>query len=56
MAALVASRHNLDIKGFYTRLRTPGKPAKLAHTACMRKLLTHLNPIARNFITTPKSS
>ena len=56
MAALVASRHNPDIKAFYTRLRTSGKPAKLAITACMRKILTHINSIARNFITTPKSS
>ncbi len=56
MAALVATRHNPDIKAFYTRLRTSGKPAKLALTACMRKLLTHLNTIARNSIINQISS
>lgn len=43
MAALVASRHNPTIKAFYQRLRNAGKPAKVALTACMRKLLTILN-------------
>jgi len=41
MAALVASRCNPVIRGFYQRLRAAGKPAKLALTACMRKLLIH---------------
>ena len=56
MAALVASRHNPEIKAFYTRLRTSGKPPKLALTACMRKLLTHLNTLARNSINHQKSA
>jgi len=43
MAALVASRHNPVIKSFYQRLRSNGKPPKLALTASMRKLLIHLN-------------
>jgi transposase len=48
MATLVASRHNPVIAGFYARLRAAGKPAKLALTACMRKLLTILNAVLRD--------
>lgn len=48
MAALVASQCNPVIHGFYQRLRAAGKPAKVALTACMRKLLTILNAIARS--------
>jgi hypothetical protein len=47
MAALVASKYNPVIRAFYQRLRAAGKPAKVALTACMRKLLTILNAIAR---------
>ena len=47
MAALVASRCNPVIRAFYERLRSAGKPAKVALTACMRKLLVILNAIAR---------
>ena len=48
MATLVATRHNPVIAAFYARLRTAGKPAKLALTACMRKLLTILNAVLRD--------
>ncbi len=48
MAALVASRRNPVIRAFYERLRAAGKPAKVALTACMRKLLTILNAMARS--------
>lgn len=48
MAALVASRKNPIIALFYSRLRTAGKPAKVALTACMRKLLVILNAIIRD--------
>lgn len=48
MAALVASRRNPVIAAFYKRLRAAGKPAKVALTACMRKLLTILNAILRD--------
>jgi transposase len=48
MAALVASKCNPVIRAFYQRLRAVGKPAKVALTACMRKLLIILNPIARS--------
>jgi transposase len=43
MAALVAARHNPILRPFYQRLRATGKPAKLALTATMRKLLIALN-------------
>jgi transposase len=43
MAALVAARHNPILRVFYLRLRAAGKPAKLALTATMRKLLIALN-------------
>lgn len=48
MAALVASRHNPVIRAFYQRLRLAGKPAKVALTACMRKLLVILNAMLKN--------
>ena len=43
MAALVAARRNRILRDFYQRLRTKGKPHKLALTAVMRKLLLALN-------------
>jgi transposase len=43
MAALVAARHNPILRPFYQRLRAAGKPAKVALTATMRKLLIVLN-------------
>jgi transposase len=51
MAALVASRRNPTIRAFYERLRTAGKPAKVALVACMRKLLVLCNSVLRT--TTP---
>jgi len=50
MAALVASQHNVVIKAFYARLLAAGKPKKVALVACMRKLLTILNAIAKSGI------
>lgn len=47
MAALTASRRNPAIRLFYQRLLAAGKPKKVALTACMRKLLTILNAIAK---------
>jgi transposase len=53
MAALVAARHNPILRAFYLRLRAAGKPAKLALTATMRKLLIALNSTLKtNPITT----
>jgi transposase len=47
MGALIASRFNPHIKGFYERLVGAGKPKKVALVACMRKLLTILNAVMR---------
>jgi transposase len=47
MAAVSAARINPVIKSFYLRLKQAGKPAKVALTACMRKLLTILNTMLR---------
>lgn len=47
MAALVATKRNAAIRAFYQRLVAAGKPKKLALVACMRKLLTILNTMAR---------
>jgi transposase len=43
MAALVAARSNHQLKAFYQRLRLAGKPAKVALTAVMRKLIVLMN-------------
>ena len=43
MAALVAARHNPFLRAFYLQLRAAGKPAKLALTVTMQKLLIVLN-------------
>lgn len=47
MAALVATRRNAVVRGFYQRLLAAGKPKKVALVACMRKLLTILNHLVR---------
>jgi transposase len=48
MAALVATRHNPVLRGFYARLRAAGKPPKVALVAVMRKLLTILNAMVQH--------
>lgn len=48
MATLTAVRHNPILKVHYERLLAAGKRKKVALVACMRKLLTMLNAIARN--------
>lgn len=48
MGALVATRHNPQIKVFYERLLESGKPKKVALVGCMRKLLTILNAVIRD--------
>lgn len=48
MATLTATRHNPAIAAFYARLLAAGKLPKVALVACMRKLLTTLNAIARS--------
>lgn len=48
MAVISAIRSNSKIRVFYQRLRQNGKKAKVAITACIRKLLIILNAIFRN--------
>jgi transposase len=48
MSTFVAVRYNPVLKTFYERLRVVGKAAKVALTACMRKLLTMLNAIMKH--------
>ena len=48
MSALVAARHNPVLRAFYQRLRTAGKPGKVALVAVMRKLLTILNAMVKH--------
>lgn len=47
MATLSAVRFNPVLKACYERLVSSGKPKKVALVACMRKLLTMLNAIAK---------
>lgn len=48
MSTLVAVRHNPVLHAFYARLVAAGKAKKVALTACMRKLLTILNAMAKH--------
>jgi transposase len=47
MPTICAIRFNPLIRRFYERLRSAGKPPKVAITACMRKMLILLNAIVR---------
>lgn len=47
IAAVVASRYNPVIRAFYQRLLAAGKPKKLAHVACARKLVLILNAMVK---------
>jgi transposase len=47
MGTLVATRRNAVVRAFYQRLVAAGEPKKLALVACMRKLLTILNAMAK---------
>ena len=48
MSPLVAVCDNPGLKAFYERLRITGKAAKVALTACMRKLVTILNAMVKH--------
>ena len=48
MGALVATKYNPVIRALYQRLLAAGKAKKVALVACMRKLLTILNAMAKN--------
>lgn len=57
MPALVAARFNPDMRIIYQRMITAGKPAKVALTAIMRKLIELANALVRdNRKWTPKSA
>ncbi len=47
MAALVASRHNPQMKAAYLSLREQGKPAKVALIAVARRLLVTANALVK---------
>jgi transposase len=47
MPALVAARYNPDMKAKYAHLIETGKPAKVALTAIMRKLLVLANALLK---------
>lgn len=47
MGTLAGMRYNPKLKCFYERLRKAGKPAKVAITACMHKLVIILNAIIK---------
>ena len=47
MPALVAIRYNHDLKTLYDRMKTDGKPSKVAIVAVMRKLLILANTLVR---------
>ena len=47
MSALSSLRFNPELRGVYDRLIERGKPAKVALTAIMRKLVVMLNSIMR---------
>jgi transposase len=48
MAAVSTVRHNPPLTAFYRRLRGRCKPAKVALTAVMRKLLTIRNAMLKH--------
>jgi len=48
MATVCAVRFNPTLRAFYSRLLDRGKQKKVALVACMRKLLTFLNAMARD--------
>ena len=47
MPALVAARYNPDLKAKYKQLVAAGKPAKIAITAVMRKLVVTANALLK---------
>jgi len=54
MPAVTAIRYNPVLAKIYARLTKAGKPNKVALTACMRKLLVHLNAIIANLEAPPQ--
>ena len=50
MASVSASNHNPVLAPVFQRLRTAGKPVKLARVAIMRRLLTYMNSLLREHL------
>ncbi|KZM49929.1 hypothetical protein OA90_10905 [Labrenzia sp. OB1] len=48
MSALVATRFNPDMKGKYQAMRKAGKPAKVAITTIMRKMIQLANTLIKH--------
>lgn len=55
MAAVVSCRHNPVLRELYQRLRAKGKPAKVAITAVMRRLIIHLNSLMKQHLSTDQN-
>jgi transposase len=49
MSAMVAIKSDPHIRSVYKGLRGRGKPGKVALTAVMRKLICHLDAVARAY-------
>ena len=49
MPATVAIRHNPELKRLHAALMAKGKPCKVALTAIMRRLLCHLESLAKDY-------
>lgn len=47
MVAISAIRCNAPLRAFYARLRNNGKPAKVALTAVIRKLISMINSVMK---------
>jgi transposase len=56
MSALSAARCNPILKEVYQRLRTAGKPVKVALTALMRKLIGYMNAQLKALANPPRST
>ncbi|MDR1191273.1 MAG: hypothetical protein LBK60_06370 [Verrucomicrobiales bacterium] len=53
MAAFSATHHNPTLQPFFQRLRTKGKPYRVALTAVMRKLLILANATLKQLAPPP---
>ena len=49
LCAWSAIQHDAEMRNFYRRLRERGKPGNVSVVAVMRKLLVHLNAVARRW-------
>jgi transposase len=54
LPAMTACVHHPKLKAQYEKMVTAGKPKRVAQTAIMRKLLTIMNAVLREYYETPK--